>query len=183
MLNENKLNDRRIKVLQVADIYNPNESISDQFNQLESKFLDFNSGMLLDKYKNFSLEDYDQVIATKDPNLSSKVPSAQDIAIIKNRENIGKIYILRNNLGGVDKLILPKLHTAISSLLVFKVISVHKFEEFTTPACCCGDLRLHGSLNVIHGCPVSKIIDNILRHNWTAGITLWGILSSFANAS
>ena len=30
--NENKLNDRRIKVLQVADIYNPNESISEQFN-------------------------------------------------------------------------------------------------------------------------------------------------------
>ena len=61
--NENKLNDRRIKVLQVADIYNPNESISDQFNQLESKFLDFNSGMLLDEYKNFSLEDYDQVLS------------------------------------------------------------------------------------------------------------------------
>ena len=105
--NENKLNDRRIKVLQVADIYNANESISDQFGQLESKFIDFNSGMLLDEYNNFSLEDYDQVIATKDPNLSSKVPTAQDIAIIKNRENIGKIYILRNNLGAVDKLILP----------------------------------------------------------------------------
>ena len=105
--NENKLNDRRIKVLQVADIYNPNESISDQFNQLESKFIDFKTGMLMDEYNNFSLEDYDQVVATKNPNLSSKVPTSQDIAIIKNRENVGKIYILRNNLGSVDKLILP----------------------------------------------------------------------------
>ena len=69
--NENKLNDRRIKVLQVADIYNPNESISEQFNQLESKFIDFKTGMLMDEYNNFSLEDYDQVVATKNPNLSS----------------------------------------------------------------------------------------------------------------
>ena len=97
MQNENKLNDRRIKVLQVADIYDPNEQISVQFEQLESKFLDFNSGLLMDEYNNFSLEDYDQVVATKDPSLSSKVPTTEDIAIIKNRENIGKIYILRNN--------------------------------------------------------------------------------------
>ena len=37
---ENKLNDRRLKVLQVADIYNPELSISEQFLQLESKFID-----------------------------------------------------------------------------------------------------------------------------------------------
>ena len=45
----------------------------------------------MDEYNNFSLEDYDQVVATKNPNLSSKVPTSQDIAIIKNRENVGKI--------------------------------------------------------------------------------------------
>ena len=44
---ENKLNDRRLKVLQVADIYNPELSISEQFLQLESKFVDF------DKRKEF----------------------------------------------------------------------------------------------------------------------------------
>ena len=37
---ENKLNDKRLKVLQVAGIYDQNISISDQFNQLESKFID-----------------------------------------------------------------------------------------------------------------------------------------------
>ena len=44
---ENKLNDKRLKVLQVAGIYDQNISISDQFNQLESKFIDFDSGMLM----------------------------------------------------------------------------------------------------------------------------------------
>ena len=33
----NKLNDRRVKILKVADIYDQNISIADQFVQLESK--------------------------------------------------------------------------------------------------------------------------------------------------
>ena len=104
---ENKLNDRRLKVLQVADIYNPNEAIAEQFTKLESKFIDFNSGMLLSEYNNYNIDEYDQLSATKDPELSIKVDASEDIAIIKNRENIGKIYILRNEIGEIDKLILP----------------------------------------------------------------------------
>ena len=104
---ENKLNDKRIKILQVADIYNPNISIAEQFSELESKFIDFNTGLMMDEYNNFSIDDYDQIVVTKDPNLSSKVPTSEDIAIIKNRENVGKIYILRDEIGTIDKLVLP----------------------------------------------------------------------------
>ena len=104
---ENKLNDKRIKILQVADIYDPNISIAEQFSELESKFIDFNTGLMMDEYNNFSIDDYDQIIVTKDPNLSSKVPTSEDIAIIKNRENVGKIYILRDEIGTIDKLVLP----------------------------------------------------------------------------
>ncbi|MNS98246.1 hypothetical protein D3C72_1326090 [compost metagenome] len=66
----------------------------------------------------------------------------------------------------------PRLHTAISDSLVFSVISVHRFELWTTPTCCCGERMLHGSLNVIHGWPVSNSIDSILRHSVSAGIFL-----------
>jgi Na+-transporting NADH:ubiquinone oxidoreductase subunit C len=104
---ENKLNDKRIKILQVADIYDPNISIAEQFSELESKFIDFNTGLMMDEYNNFSIDDYDQIVVTKDPNLSSKVPTSEDIAIIKNRENVGKIYILRDEMGTIDKLVLP----------------------------------------------------------------------------
>ena len=52
---ENKLNDRRLKVLQVADIYNPELSISEQFSQLESKFIDFDKGRIFSEYKNFNI--------------------------------------------------------------------------------------------------------------------------------
>ena len=34
------------------------------------------------------------------------------------------------------RLIDPRLHTAISSEEVFSVISVHRFDECTTPTCC-----------------------------------------------
>ena len=104
---ENKLNDKRIKILQVADIYDPNISIAEQFSELESKFIDFDTGLMMDEYNNFSIDDYDQIVVTKDPNLSSKVPTSEDIAIIKNRENVGKIYILRDEIGTIDKLVLP----------------------------------------------------------------------------
>ena len=104
---ENKLNDKRIKILQVANIYDPELPIAEQFLELESKFIDFNTGITMDEYNNFDIDDYDQVVATKDSNLSTKVPVSEDIAIIKNRENVGKIYILRNEVGNIDKLILP----------------------------------------------------------------------------
>ena len=62
----------------------------------------------------------------------------------------------------------PRLQTAISSGPVFSVISVHRFELWTTPTCDCGLRMLQGSLNVIHGWPVSNSIDSILRHRSSA---------------
>ena len=50
---------------------------------------------------------YDQLISLKDSTLSSPVPKSEDIAIIKNRENVGKIFILRDDDDNIDKLILP----------------------------------------------------------------------------
>ena len=105
--NENKLNDKRIKILQAADIYNPDEDIKDQFLKLETKFVNFDTGKLMDSYLDYSLEEYDPILATRDTNLSSKVPTSEDIAVIKNRENIGKIFILRNDDYSINKLILP----------------------------------------------------------------------------
>ena len=66
----------------------------------------------------------------------------------------------------------PRLQTAISSALVLRVISVHRFELWTTPTCDCGERMLHGSLKVIHGWPVSNSIDSILRHRSSAAIFL-----------
>ena len=76
-------------------------------HNLGAKFIDFDSGMLMAEYNNFNIDEYDQVVVTKNPALSSEVPASEDIAIIKNRENVGKIYILRDDLDNIEKLILP----------------------------------------------------------------------------
>ena len=84
----------------------------------------------------------------------------------------------------LDKLTEPRLQTAISSAEVFSVISVQRLEEWITPACCWGDLRLHASLNVIQGCPVSNNIVSIFLHSSFAGIDLaWSISPEAAFAS
>ena len=38
--------------------------------------------------------DYDQIAATRYSDYSKSLSTAEDIAIIKNRENVGKFYLL-----------------------------------------------------------------------------------------
>ena len=38
---------------------------------------------------------YDPVYFSKQPEHSTPIPVSKDIAIVKNRENIGKIYLLK----------------------------------------------------------------------------------------
>src|SRR5256885_12948420 len=66
----------------------------------------------------------------------------------------------------------PRLQTAVSVSLVFSVISVHRLDECTTPACCWGERTLQGSLKVTQGWPVSNSMDSILRHRSMAGMRL-----------
>ena len=105
--NENKLNDERKKILQSANMYDSGSSIASQFEKLEMRYVDFSSGKIIDSYKDFNIETYNQIATTRNPLLSSKVPTSEDIAIIKNRENVGKFYIARNENGELDKIILP----------------------------------------------------------------------------
>src|SRR3546814_18049160 len=55
---------------------------------------------------------------------------------------------------------------------LFPYTTLFRSDECTTPTCCCGERRLHGSLNVTHGWPVSNNIDSILRHRLLAGMRL-----------
>ena len=104
---ENATNNQSIKILQAAKIYDSSVDVKIQFSKLEMKYVDFNSGKILDSYENFVIEDYDQLKSTRSPNLSTSLSASEDIAIIKNRENVGKFFIVRNEDSSIDKLILP----------------------------------------------------------------------------
>ena len=105
--NLNKLNDQRIKILKTAAIYNPSESIDSQFSKLTAKFVDFNSGELLDSYEELDIDTYDPVYFSKQANYSTPIPAKEDIAVVKNKENIGKIYLLKDGNNQLSKIILP----------------------------------------------------------------------------
>jgi Na+-transporting NADH:ubiquinone oxidoreductase subunit C len=105
--NENALNNKSIKILQAAKIYDESIDVRTQFDKLEMKFVDFETGKILNSYKDFKIEEYDQLKSTRDSNLSKPLSAADDIAIINNRENVGKFFIVRDQNNNIDKLILP----------------------------------------------------------------------------
>ncbi|NCW38501.1 MAG: Na(+)-translocating NADH-quinone reductase subunit C, partial [Proteobacteria bacterium] len=89
MQNENKANDKRMKILQAAGIFDPSKDIKEQFETLEPKYIDFNSGKLLtglslEEFLSEHKGDYDQIAATRDSNYSKSLSTSEDIAIIKN---------------------------------------------------------------------------------------------------
>ena len=104
--NTNKLNDKRIKILEAANIYDQSIPVEDQFKNLEIRFLDFDTGKTYKDYKGFDIDKYDQLQSLRFSDQSKPVPADKDIAIIKNRENIGKIYFSTKD-NEIDKLILP----------------------------------------------------------------------------
>jgi len=105
--NLNKLNDQRIKILKTAAIYDPQQSVESQFTKLTPKFVDFSSGLLLDEYENLDLTTYDPVYFSKQAGFSTPIPPDLDIAIVKNKENIGKIFLLKDEENQLEKIILP----------------------------------------------------------------------------
>ena len=105
--NENRLNDQRMKILKTAAIYNPNEDIESQFSRLTPKFVDFRNGLLLDEFEGLDLTTYDPVVYSKQSNFSTPIPADLDIAIVKNKENVGKIYLLKDSDNKLEKIILP----------------------------------------------------------------------------
>ena len=104
--NTNKLNDKIIQILEAANLYDDSKSIEEQFRNLEIRFLDFDTGNVFSEYKDFDLDNYDQLKSLRFPDQSKPIPADKDIAIIKNRENIGKIYFSKKD-NEIDKLILP----------------------------------------------------------------------------
>ena len=87
---QTKLNDKRIKILEAANIYDESMSVEDQFKNLEIRFLDFDTGETYREYKDFDIDKYDQLQSLRFSDKSKPVPADKDIAIIKNREKYWK---------------------------------------------------------------------------------------------
>ncbi|MEM6487086.1 MAG: Na(+)-translocating NADH-quinone reductase subunit C [Pseudomonadota bacterium] len=98
----NALKDKQINILQVAGIYDPTADVVEAFAAFEPRVLDLDSGTFTDQ---FDPATFDDRAAADDPETS--VALEEDPAGIGRQSRYVTVYLLRDEAGGVDKVILP----------------------------------------------------------------------------
>jgi len=101
---ENKALDMKKNILEVAGLLEEGTDINQAFaSQIEEKLVDVDSG---DYVENMDAVAYDQRKAAKDPAQNIAIDSADDIASIKRKAKIAKVYLVKNG-ETIESIILP----------------------------------------------------------------------------
>lgn len=98
----NKLRDKQLNVLQVSGVYEPGMKVADAFAAFEPQVLDLETGSFTDQ---FDATTFDDIAAASDPELS--VALTDDPAGIGRKANYRVVYLLKDDAGAIDKVILP----------------------------------------------------------------------------
>jgi len=99
----NKLNDKRKNILQVAGLYEEGKTIDEMFKNIETRVVDIRTG----KYTTSVNYDYDEISGAKDPNTSRALTKQEDIASIRRQSFYKVVYLVKDNSGQFNKIILP----------------------------------------------------------------------------
>lgn len=99
----NKLLDLKTNILASAGLLEEGVDVETQFEKISVKLVDMDTG----RYSSEAVADsYDQRKASADPALSVALSASEDIAKIKRRANLAKVYVVEN-ANGLEKVILP----------------------------------------------------------------------------
>lgn len=98
----NALKDKQINILQVAGIYDPSQDVVEAFAAFEPHILDLESGAFAD---DIDPATFDDRAAAEDP--ATSVALEDDPAGIGRQGKYVTIYLLRDDGGEIDKVILP----------------------------------------------------------------------------
>ena len=98
--NLNIENEKKVKILAAAGIQT--DKVDEEFLRIKTVFVDFETGKLV------TIDPaYDHIKAASNPDQSTIIPKADDIAVLKRRENVGTIYVWVDEKNAVEKLVLP----------------------------------------------------------------------------
>ena len=98
--NLNLENEKKVKILAAAGIQT--DKVDEEFLRIKTVFVDFETGKLV------TIDSaYDHIKAASNPDQSTVIPKADDIAVLKRRENIGTIYVWVDEKNAIEKLVLP----------------------------------------------------------------------------
>lgn len=101
---ENKSLDIKVNILDVAGLLEPDTDVDSAFaERIEAKLVDLETGNYVE---NMDVDAYDQRKAAKDPAQSIAIPKAKDIASIKNKAKVAKVYLVKE-ADKVKSIILP----------------------------------------------------------------------------
>lgn len=122
--------DRIRNIVEVAGVVKPGQSAADAFREsVEATLIRLEDGTESDTVP---VATFDIEKATKDPALSRALPKTEDLANIKRKPEYMPVYIVRDQSGGIERLILPVHGAGLWSTLY-------------------GFLALEGDLNTVSG--------------------------------
>jgi len=98
----NKLRDKQINILQVAGRYDPQANVTEAFSVFEPHVLELETGEFSEA---FDPATFDDRAAADDP--ATSVALEDDPASIGRKSKFVTVYLLRNDDGSLDKVILP----------------------------------------------------------------------------
>jgi Na+-transporting NADH:ubiquinone oxidoreductase subunit C len=99
---ENALRNRQVNILQVAGLFEPGQDVASAFAAFDAQVLELDTGRLTDR---FDAATFDDRAAAKDPDLS--VALTDDPASIVRQARFVTVYILRDEAGVAEKVVLP----------------------------------------------------------------------------
>lgn len=100
----NKTLDLKRNILMAAGLLDPALSVEEQFEQVETRVVSLDEGRFVEGVDPAS---FDQREAAKDPGQSRVIPGDADPAKLVRREDRALVYLVRDQQGGLDKIILP----------------------------------------------------------------------------
>lgn len=98
----NALKDKQVNILQVAGIYDPSQDALEAFAAFEPRVLELETGTFTDQ---FDAATFDDRAAADDP--ATSVALDVDPAGIGRQAKFVTVYLLRDEAGAIDKVILP----------------------------------------------------------------------------
>ena len=98
----NKLKDKQVNILQVAGLHAPGIDVTEAFASFEPRVLELATGRFTDE---FDAATFDDRAAADDP--ATSIALTEDPASIGRQSRFVTVYLLRDENGGLDKVILP----------------------------------------------------------------------------
>ena len=98
----NALKEKQKNILEVAGIFDPNANILESFEAFEPQVLELETGNFTDQ---FDVATFDDLAAADDPATSIELD--EDPAGIGRQSKFVTVYLLRDDAGALDKVILP----------------------------------------------------------------------------